>query len=89
MFPTITSQIQEEIMEALRRGEGVVPIADMSRLSGASRQEIYKIIQRGRNGVGQLAFEPYRCCSRSMRSDAGQVEAGCLGPTNLRLIKRL
>jgi hypothetical protein len=40
-------QAMEEIVEALRRGEGVVPIVEMSRLSDVSRHEIYKIIQRG------------------------------------------
>jgi hypothetical protein len=35
-----------DIAEALRRGNGVLSIAEMSRLSGVNRTEIYKILRR-------------------------------------------
>jgi hypothetical protein len=39
-------QAMAEIAEALRRGEGILPITELSRLSGVTRSEIYKILQR-------------------------------------------
>src|SRR5215216_6440557 len=37
-----------EIAEALcRRGDGILPIREMSRLSRVTRSEIYKILKRG------------------------------------------
>ena len=35
-----------EIVEALQRGRGILSISEMSRLSGVSRQDIYRILQR-------------------------------------------
>jgi hypothetical protein len=34
-----------DIVEALHRGEGILSILEMSRLSGVSRQDIYRIFQ--------------------------------------------
>ena len=37
-----------EIVEALHRGRGVVSISEMSRLSGVTRQDIYRTLERSR-----------------------------------------
>jgi hypothetical protein len=41
------SRARAEIVEALHRGDGILSVSEMSRLAGVTRQEIYKIIQRG------------------------------------------
>jgi hypothetical protein len=40
-------QAMAEIVEALPGGEGILPIAEMSQLSGVPRSELYKILQGG------------------------------------------
>ena len=35
-----------QVVEALQRGRGILSISEMSRLSGVSRQDIYRILQR-------------------------------------------
>jgi len=40
-------QATADIIEALRRGDGILPIMEMARLSGLPRSEIYQILRSG------------------------------------------